>query len=276
MLKEGFFDKIYYRYWEVDNKLDAIANVFVIHGLGGHSIWFDQLAKVLNQNNINCFSFDLPGFGQSKYPKGEIDSYMTWVDTTKEVLKNFLLQFQVMSPVFILGHSMGALIAILLNEKVKANGWILSVPGFEGDNRTFPFLSFTLPTLFKALTKSKETVILPFGPELLTKNKKTQNKLKKDPLRVINVSAELLKHVYFLGMKTKRSHDLLNEPVVMLLAGKDTVCSNQASERFYNEIKAPDKSKKIYTESLHDLLVEDEINQIAQDIADWAKLRVSI
>lgn len=276
MLKEGFFDKIYYRFWELDNKADAVANVFAIHGLGGHSAWFESFAGILNKNQVNCFAFDLPGFGKSDYPKGDIDSYETWINVTRDVLKKFLLNFQVMSPVFVLGHSLGAVISILLNEKVKANGWILSVPGFEGNNKTFPLSTFLLPALFKALTKSKEPITIPFGPELLTKNKKTQQKIKKDPLRVINISAQMIMQVYLLSLKAKRSHDLITEPVLMLVADKDAVCSNKAMEKFFNEMNAPDKSKKNYTESLHDLFVEDEMPQIAHDIADWVKLRVNI
>ena len=164
----------------------------------------------------------------------------------------------------------------LLNEKVKANGWILSVPGFEGNSKTFPFFTFTVPVLCKALINSKENIVLPFGPELLTKNRETQLKVKKDSLRVINLRAEMLKQVYFLALKAKSSHNLINEPFLMLMAGKDMICSNEAMNVFFDEIKAQDKSKKNYTESFHDLFIEDEMPQIASDIADWVKLRVSI
>ena len=87
MFQEGYFDKVYYRFWQVDN---AMANVFAIHGLGGHSFWFDSAGNQFNKNKINLFSFDLPGFGKSKYPKGEIPSYKDWIEVTRQVLEIFL------------------------------------------------------------------------------------------------------------------------------------------------------------------------------------------
>lgn len=273
MLKEGYFDKIYYRFWSVDNGSHAIANVFAIHGLGGHCLWFDEAGKLFIKNKINFFSFDLPGFGQSKYPKGEVSSYKVWVDVTREVLKNFLMNYFVTCPVFILGHSMGALIAILLSEKVKAHGWILSVPGFEGTKKIFPTVNFILPVLIKSLLKPKQLVLVPFGPELLTRNKSTQEKLKRDPFRVINLSADVYKHVYFLSLKAKSYSKLLNEPVLMLVAGNDMVCSNDTTDRFFNDLKLKDKSKKNYINFFHDLFVEDDLTQVVDDITGWMKPR---
>ncbi len=269
MLYEGFLNNIYYRYWQIDKQNNAIANVFAIHGLGGHCIWFDSTAAMFNKRNINLFSFDLPGFGQSKYPKGTVSSYYVWLNETKETLEKFLLQFNVKEPVFILGHSLGALLAILLSKTVRANGWILSVPGFEGQKETWPFFSFIAPALFKGVFKPDENITMPFGPELLTKNKETQLKVKKDPYRVISPSAQIFKHVYFLSQKTKMLHDFPKEPVLLLIAGEDKVCSKAAMEEYFSKLQVEDKCMKIYTNSFHDLFIEDELSQIVNDISVW-------
>lgn len=270
MLKEGYFDKVYYRFWLVD---EAFANIFAIHGLGGHCLWFDEAGKLFTKNKINFFSFDLPGFGQSKYPIDGVTSYKVWINVTRDLLNSFLINYFVACPVFILGHSMGALIAVLLSEKVRAHGWILSAPAFEGAKKVFPTVNFVLPVLIASLFKPKQQVLVPFGPDLLTRNKDTQEKIKKDPFRITNLSADVYKHVYFLSLKAKRSSKLLNEPVLMLVAGNDMICSNGAAERFFNDLKLKDKSKKIYTNFFHDLFVEDDLTQIVDDITGWMKLR---
>ncbi len=274
MLQEGFLDKIYYRFWRTDNN-NAVANVFAIHGLGGHCLWFDKAGKLFNANGINFFSFDLPGFGQSKFPKGQISSYKIWLETTRDVLTKYLMNFFVMSPVFILGHSLGALLAILLSEKVKTNGWILSVPGFEGSKQCFPFKDFIFPVLMKSVFKSEENVILPFGPDVLTKNKDTQLAVKMDPMRIVNLAPDVYKHVFFLSLKAKNSAILINAPVLMLTAGNDVVCSNEAMESFFEKIQFPDKSKKNYTDSYHDLFIEDTLDLIVSDISGWIKNRLN-
>lgn len=276
MFQEGYFDKVYYRFYKSEPQNEIRANLFAIHGLGGHCIWFDSAAKLFNKNKINFFSFDLPAFGQSKYPKGQIESYKLWITTTRRILERFLFSFEIKKPVFILGHSMGALIAALLAKSVKANGWIISVPGFKGNNETWPMGNFILPVLFKSIFSPYENIVMPFGPELLTKNKDTQLKVKKDQLRVVNVSAQIFKHVYFLTLKAKLSYKFFNDPVLMLIAGKDKICSKAAMEEYFEHIKSKDKSKKIYTNSYHDLFIEDELNQIVDDISEWIKQKSAI
>ena len=275
MLKEGFFDKVYYRFWQTEKNSNSVANVFAIHGLGGHCMWFDNAAKIFNENNINHFSFDLPGFGQSLFPRGEINSYKEWITVTRKVLETFLSEFEVNSPVFILGHSMGASISVLLSKNVKANGWIISVPGFEGNSETWPLKEFIIPALLKSVIKPKEEIIMPFGPELLTKNIDTRLKVKKDPLRVINPQAKLFMQVYLLSQMARRSYDFLSDPVFLLIAGKDKICANPAMEDFFEKIKIPDKKMKTYTDSFHDLFVEDELNEIVSDISIWIKERLT-
>ena len=270
MLDQGYFDKVYYQFWKTDN---ATSNVFAIHGLGGHCLWFENAANTFNKNKINFFSFDLPGFGQSKYPKGVVSSYKEWIQVSKKTLEDFLLNFNIKEPVFILGHSMGSLIAVLLSKNVKAHGWILSVPGFEGYRKTWPLVDFVLPVLIRSTLRSKENVALPFGPELLTKNKQTQLLVKQDPLRVINIQTKTFLDVYSLALKAKRSSFFLEEPVLILQAGKDMVCSNSAMDAFFEKIKSIDKVKIMYENSYHDLFLEDEIHQIADDISEWIKKR---
>ena len=269
MLHEDYFNKVYFRYWKSDSNVLPKAHVFAIHGLGGHSLWFDEAAKIFNKNSINFFSFDLPGFGQSKYPIGEITSYREWIDTAKEVYQTFIQRFNIKLPIFVLGHSMGASIAILMSKDLRTNGWILSVPGFEGNKDTWPVTKVILPVLFKSICKPKENILLPFGPEALTKNKETQLKIKKDPLRVVNINASMFMQVYLLSKKSRYSHRFLIEPLLLLMSGNDIVCSNEAMESFFSVVKNKNKTKKIYSTAMHDLFVEDELEEIVTDIVSW-------
>lgn len=270
MIFEGYLDKIYYRFFNVNN---SKAYIFTIHGLGGHCLWFDNGAKLFNKKNIGFFSFDLPGFGQSKYEKGEIKSYEDWISTSVNVLWEFLNKFEIKKPVFILGHSMGGLIAVCMTQKVVSHGWILSVPGFEGHKDSFPFLKFTVPVLLKSLFKPSDTVTMPFGPEILVKDREMQVEIKKDPYRVISPKASIYKHVFFLSQKAKKLCKKLKEPVLMLQASEDKVCSNEAMDICFENIGSKDKTKKVYENSCHDLFVEKALNQLVDDVSEWIEDR---
>lgn len=270
MLQDGYIDKVYYRFHKVEK---PIANVFAIHGLGGHCIWFDEGAKYFNKKNINFFSFDLPGFGQSKYPRGVVTSYNDWINVSKEVLEKYLIDFKIDAPVFILGHSMGSLIALMLSKTVKANGWIFSVPGLQGNPDMWPYFDLVLPTICKAVFKPNEPIVMPFGPEAITKNKETQLKMKKDNLRVISPNASLFMHLHFLTKAATKVGDSFDSKFLLLQAGNDLVCSNDAMDKFFENSKSSDKTKKLYPGVYHDLFIENEISLIVDDVSEWISKR---
>jgi len=271
VFQEGYINKVYYRYFSVEN---AVANVVAIHGLGGHCIWFDNSAALFNRSNINFFSFDLPGFGQSKYEIGSISSYNEWIDVSFDTIKKFLIDFGVRKPVFILGHSMGTLIALKLSEKIKANGWVFSVPGFVGNPEMWPFSKLVLPLILKALFSPNKLVTLPFGPEAITRNKETQQKLKEDKLRVVSPKASLFLQVHLLTKAAMKLAEKFTEKFILLEAGKDMVCSNEAMDKFYNLVQSKDKTKKIYYNAYHDLFIEPEVSLLVDDVSLWIKSRV--
>lgn len=271
MLQDGYIDKVYYRFHKVDK---PIANVFAIHGLGGHCIWFDEGAKYFNSENISFFSFDLPGFGQSKYPLGVVSSYNDWINVSKEILGKYLIDFKIDAPVFVLGHSMGALIALMLSRTVRTNGWILSVPGFQGNPDMWPYFDLVLPTICKAIFKPNEPIIMPFGPEAITKNKEMQMKTKKDKFRVVTPNASLFMHLHFLTKAAVKVGNTFDSKFLLLEAGNDLVCSNEAMDKFFEGAKASDKTRKIYPGVYHDLFIEDELNLVVKDISEWISKRI--
>lgn len=271
MLRDGYLDKVYYRFFEVEN---PVANVFLIHGLGGHCLWFDEAGKLFNKHSINSFSFDLPGFGQSKYAKGKVDTYKIWINTTRDLLWSFISKYSKGKPLFIIGHSMGALIAMVLAKNVQASGWILTVPGFEGHKKSFPPLQFVLPTILSSIFMPTKKIIVPFGPDRLVKNKDMQCRLKEDPFRVIDQDAKIYLEVYLLGKLAKKLCKSFNEPLLMLQAEEDIVCSNEAMLKYFNLIPSSDKEKIVYQNAYHDLFVEDCLEQVIKDISSWINKQI--
>lgn len=271
MFKDGFIEKIYYRYWSVS---DPVACIFAIHGFGGHSIWFDNAAKHFNENKINFFSFDLPGFGQSKYERGYTPSYKFWIESSFHILKSLKHELGFTKPVFILGHSMGALISILLSLKIKPEGLILTVPGFEGAKSCWPS-SLVLSIMINSIVNPKKEILVPFGPDILTRNREKQLEMKGDPYRVIKPQAKSFFELKLLGIKAQSELPKLKTPLLLIKAGNDLVCSNTAMDSVYEKFKMPDKNISVYEGLYHDIFMEDEINSIVNDISSWVKNRLA-
>lgn len=82
--------------------------VLLIHGIGSsHEMWRDIIPKLINSYDI--IAIDLLGFGRSPHP-----SYTTYSAKThaRSVLATILSRYRPTSPIIVVGHSLGSLVAI--------------------------------------------------------------------------------------------------------------------------------------------------------------------
>lgn len=86
--------------------------VVLLHGFCGSHEYWDQVLPVLSENN-RVIVPDLPGHGDSSYPKGNYElEYMA--DTVKELLDGLELD-----KVTLFGHSLGGYITLAFAEKYE-------------------------------------------------------------------------------------------------------------------------------------------------------------
>ncbi len=110
---------------------------WLTHGHGEHSGRYGNVVNWFVPHGYAVYAFDLRGHGRSPGPRGHIDRW----DVLREDLKAFLMLVQGQAlgqPVFLIGHSMGGLIALeyVLHYPeglagVVVSGPVLSEPGIS-------------------------------------------------------------------------------------------------------------------------------------------------
>lgn len=122
-------------YYDHQPGLPNQASLLYIHGSGAtHEIWSHQMNP-----GFNTFALDLPGHGQSKGPASSS------IDQSARTVAYFISTLPVSYPVYLIGHSMGAAIALTcaLNFPDLIKGLVLIgagqrmkvMPGFLEDLR---------------------------------------------------------------------------------------------------------------------------------------------
>lgn len=251
--------------------------VLAIHGLGGHSGWFARLAEELKHNDIGFYAYDLPGFGtnhnldrsnHSPYTKGHIDSYQEWIDFTERKYQELKLS-NPNARVTILGHSLGALIAVNLRSIATGDKLILSVPGFKGVAATFD-LMFMINTARKIII-DKLLFDRDVYVEMPVSEKSKLTPAMTDPLRVGNVTQTLLFEIVKMRSITKKNIANLNKPVLFIQMEGDKVVDNATQNQYFEIVKSEDKAFKIYSGADHDWIWSDLVKTIAVDMIEWIK-----
>lgn len=108
MFYSSFEHSLFYRYI---NRSNSLGTILYIHGLGESGLCFESLIQNEQLCQWSHIVLDLEGYGKSLWPvapkslEQHANSVYSW------------LQSKSISPVIILGHSMGGVIGLILSEK---------------------------------------------------------------------------------------------------------------------------------------------------------------
>lgn len=243
------------------------AACLLVHGLGGHSGWFEALARRLKVRKLFVLSYDLAGFG--KRTSETFVSSKQWLSdlvTSYSYLKNLVGN----KPIYLVGNSMGALLALKSCPTIKPTGLALLSPGFEGHPQTFP-VSYRLKAVIEALLNPDRDQDLPYNPDLITSQIPVREWLKMDPDRRFTVPGRMLLDLLALTQRLRWQNIEIDCPALMLTASQDFLVNNRVNQKVFKRIKSPDKRVRSFPDSLHDLTLDVDVDAVADEITTWVE-----
>jgi alpha-beta hydrolase superfamily lysophospholipase len=273
--KTGTFEssdglKIFYREFVAENER---ARLVVAHGIGEHSGRYRNVVEKLVPRNISVWAMDLRGHGKSEGRRGHIlafDDYVNDVSTMVEAAKR---EMQEERKYFLLGHSMGGLIALdfALRYPARMNGVILSSPSLG--------IGVKVPFIKKAVGKFMSSVApglsLSNGIDItkISHDKKVVRAYEDDALVHDRVSARWFTEFMKAIEKVGNSAPELKVPILMQLAGDDALTDVNASQKFFDGLTVDDKAVYVYEKLYHEIYNESEELKSGplQDLDDWIK-----
>ena len=107
--------KIYYQYW-IPDKPKAILQI--VHGFAEHSGRYMNVVNELIPLGYALYANDHRGHGRSEGIRNYVDTFDQYIEDEKILYKIISEQHPNM-PIFMLGHSMGSLIALYFTKKYE-------------------------------------------------------------------------------------------------------------------------------------------------------------
>ncbi len=212
--------------------------------------------------------YDLRGHGNSPGQRGHINS---WVEYRTDLL-NFLKIIRTKHPeclIFLLGHSMGALIALdfILLEHERLAGAIISGAPIEPVGVAKPFKV----ALARILSRIYPGFPIDLGLDIdaISRIPAVVKSYQDDPLVHGTISArwgtELLSAVESVKMWGKS----INTPLLMIHGEADRLNSAEGAKNFFDRIHARDKEFISYPNSYHELHNDLDNDMMLNDLLNW-------
>jgi lysophospholipase len=262
--------RLHYHTWEVG---EARAAIVVVHGLSEHGGRYDELGQMLGAMDISTFALDLRGHGQSDGRRGHVASFGQYLQDLDRFRREVLGLVDPDTPIFLLGHSMGGLIALRYQEEY---------PGmFAGAIVVSPWLASAMPiprwksTL--ASTLARVLPALPFTANIPAENLSHHPGIvaayRNDPLIHDRITPRLFVEASReMGMAFQRS-DRITAPLLLMLAGSDRIVDTERSLRFARSLAGPTVAIKVYDDLFHEVLNEPA-DEPLRDLRGWLSERL--
>jgi len=250
---------------------DERARMLIVHGLGEHSGRYAHVIDRLNSKGISVWTYDHRGHGRSDGKRGHVGSFSEYTADLDLMIKNARRDMPDGLRFFLLGHSMGGLIALNYAEKNPKNidCLVISSPGLAPAKKV-PVIKGSLGKLMSNLIPS-----LSFDNELvpghLSHDRSMVDAYVGDPLVHRRITARWFTEFLAAMSATCREAGCLRLPLLMQVAGDDQIVHPGTSRDFFDQVASMDKTLFFYDGLYHEIYNEtaDQRKRVLMDLENW-------
>ncbi|MCI2254266.1 alpha/beta hydrolase [Domibacillus indicus] len=257
--------------WECEEKPKGV--IVMVHGALEHHGRYGWLIEMWRQNGFHVVMGDLPGQGMtSRAKRGHISSFKEY---TNELSDWVQAAYQFNVPVFLLGHSMGALVITryLQEEKPEIAGVIMSSPLFK--------MKHVPPKHLNVLTHglNSMTPSLKFDSgitsEMATRNEEIWAFDAEDSLFVRKVSVRWYREiVQAIKIATAGPGEVPDIPHLIMQAGEDRITDGSTARSFAKKLELSELQYKEWPGLYHEIFNEPEREDVFQYALDFVHNRL--
>ena len=273
---EGFLDlrhskargssRLYQQTWEPDGQTRAV--VLLVHGLGEHSGRYAHVAEHLAERGFAIYTLDHYGHGKSDGHAGFVERFSVYLDGVGALLEKARDE-QPEVPFFLVGHSMGGLIAAtyLLENQDAFRACVLSGPALKTDQAP-PALLLALVRLLSKLVPTLPMIQLDASG--VSRDPAVVEAYVNDPLVFHGrLSARLIAELSATMDDTLSRAGEIRIPVIFLHGEKDVLTAPSGSREMFNNVSSDDKTLKIYPGLFHEIFNEPEKDTVLSEMSAW-------
>jgi acylglycerol lipase len=258
-----------YGAWLPDGEPKAV--VVLVHGYGEHMGRYSHVIEALVEHDYAMYAVDHRGHGASAGLRAHVERFDHYVDDL-HLLVQHAARAHPYLPRFMIGHSMGGLIATryALRYEAEFTGLVLSGAALWIGDDISPMLKRISGVL---------SLIVPYLP-VTAAVRGPESVLSRDPLVQEQFDAD--PHTYKGKLRARMGHELmlasidararmasLTVPLLIMHGADDRLTNPTGSKLLYEQARSIDKTLRLWPGCRHEIFNEPERDEVLAFMAGW-------
>jgi len=255
-------------FWHTERAASPTGHVVLLHGYAEHLGRQSEIMRALADRGYTVHLLDCRGHGQSGGKRAHVDRFDEYLSDL-DVFLSRVRERSGSAPLFLLGHSHGALITVryLLDHPDAVRGAVLASPYFRLKLPVSPIKILAgklISRLLPSLPMRNE-----LKPEQLTRDVRIQNATRADPLYQHIATPRWYTESSAAQQTVLRRATEFVTPFLLLFGSADAIADPAAGKEFFEHATSKDKQLKQYDGFLHELFHEPERDRVFRDVVGW-------
>jgi len=263
--------RLYQQSWTPEK--DVRAGILLVHGLGEHSSRYAHVAEHLTERGFAVHTLDHYGHGKSEGQPGYVERFSVFLDGVTALLHKVQSE-NPEQPLFLVGHSMGGLIAaaFLLEQQAAFRACVLSGPAIKSDQAP-PAIVVALIRLIAILAPTAPLIQLDASG--VSRDPDVVKAYMNDPLvHHGKLSARLLSEMSATMKGTLAKAGDIRIPILLMHGDADLLTAPSGSVELHAKVGSDDKTLILYPGLFHEIFNEPEQQAVLAELSSWLEARL--
>lgn len=261
---------LFWQSWMPGNAPRAV--ILIAHGLAEHSARYQHVAERLVEHGYAVFAVDHIGHGRSpgdRVALGRFEDLLSGMDA----LHALAMQTFAGKPVFILGHSMGGLIAArsVIANPARYAGAVLSGPAVIAPDPP-PALQLIIVRLLSKLFPKLGVIALD-SSAISTDPEVVENYLNDPLVYTGKITARMAAELFDAMALLREQASAITIPLLVMHGGDDRLTAPEGSRLLVEKAESTDKALYEFPGLFHEIFNEPQRAEVISIMLDWLEAR---